>query len=270
MKIIVCIKQVPGIAEVRIDPKTGVLVREGVPSIINPVDKNALELAIQLKEQTGSETIAISMGPPQAEEALREALSMGIDIAYLLTDRKFAGADTLATSYTLSVAINKILRDNTPNEPYLVICGSQAIDGDTAQVGPELAEELQIPQITNVRKMTLEGTTITAECLLRPEEIFVMKTELPALITVLKEINMPRHPNLIGIVDAYDNKVVLHWTVKHLDIDETKIGIKGSQTQVGKIFIPQQKGEHLKLSGSVKEMVTHLCQNLKEDKVVFS
>ncbi|MHA1264162.1 MAG: electron transfer flavoprotein subunit beta/FixA family protein [Candidatus Helarchaeota archaeon] len=268
MKIFVCIKQVPGIAEVRIDPKTGILIREGVPSIINPVDRNALELALTLKDQTDAETCVLTMGPPQAEEALREALAMGIDSAYLLTDKKFAGADTLATSYTLSIAIKKILASSDPKEKYLVICGSQAIDGDTAQVGPELAEELGIPQITNVIKLQLEGDKIIAESLLRPQEIVVLETNLPALLTILKELNSPRLPTLIGITDAYDNKVVLHWTAKHLEVDERKIGLIGSQTQVAKIFIPQQKGEHIKLSGSIQEMVAELCQYLKEDKVL--
>jgi electron transfer flavoprotein beta subunit len=268
MKIFVCIKQVPGIAEVKIDPKTGILIREGVPSVINPVDKNAIEIALILKKKTDSQTSVLSMGPPQAEEALREALAMGIDTAYLLTDKKFAGADTLATSYTLSMAIKKLLGDSEPQEDYLVICGSQAIDGDTAQVGPELAEELQIPQITNVQKIDFINSKIVAESILRPEEIMVLETKLPALVTVVKELNSPRIPTLPAIVEAYDTKVVLHWTSHHLNVDENRIGISGSQTQVAKIFTPQQKGEYIKLSGSIQEMVTDLTQSLKEDKIL--
>ncbi len=268
MKVFVCIKQVPGVAEVKIDVTTGKLIREGVPSIINPVDKHAIELALQIKEEQGAEVIALSMGPPQAEEALREALAMGVDKAYLLTDKEFAGADTLATSYTLALAIRKILQESEKNEKYLVICGLQAIDGDTAQVGPELAEELNIPQITYVQKIEFKGDKIIAESALRQDEVMVMETRLPALITVLKEINIPRFPTLIGIVDAYEKKEVVYLDTRQLNADKRKIGLTGSQTQVWKIFVPQQKGEHIKLSGSVKEMVKQLCQYLKEDKIL--
>ena len=135
MKVFVCIKQVPSVSEVKIDPKTNTLVREGTPSITNPFDKNAIELALTIKETHGAEVIAISMGPPQAEEVLREALAMGVDKAYLLTDKAFAGADTLATSYTLARGIKKILREFKQREKYLVILGAQAIDGDTALIG---------------------------------------------------------------------------------------------------------------------------------------
>ncbi|MFX1557957.1 MAG: electron transfer flavoprotein subunit beta/FixA family protein, partial [Promethearchaeota archaeon] len=150
MKIFVCIKQVPGVSEVRIDPKSNTLIREGIPSIMNPHDKHAVELGLTIKENYGGKIFALSMGPPQAEEALREALAMGVDDAYLLTDRAFAGADTLATSHTLALGIKKLLLESNKDEKYIVICGTQAIDGDTAQVGPELAEELDIPQITYV------------------------------------------------------------------------------------------------------------------------
>ena len=268
MIIFICIKQVPGIAEVKIDTKTGKLVREGVPSIINPVDKNALELALQIKEKAECETIALTMGPPQAEEALREALAMGIDKGFLLTDKEFAGADTLATSYTLSLAIKKIIQDSGTLEDYLVICGAQAIDGDTAQVGPELAEELDIPSITNVQNFQLKGEVILVESILRPDEILVLGTKLPVLVSVLKGLNIPRFPTLSGLVDAYEKKGVVHLDAKNLKAKKKKIGLIGSQTQVWKIFIPQQKGEHLKLSGSITEMVKQLCQNLKEDKIL--
>jgi electron transfer flavoprotein alpha/beta subunit len=268
MKIFVCIKQVPGIAEVKIDPKTGMLVREGVPSIVNPVDKHALELALSIKDKEDCEVLAISMGPPQAEEALREALAMGFDGAYLLTDRAFAGADTLATSYTLACAIRKILKVSDLQEKYLVICGSQAIDGDTAQVGPELAEEMGIPQVTNVKKLEFKLDKITATSVLRPEELMILETPLPALITVVKSINNPRFPTLIGLVEAYDKKKVIHLTAADLEVEKPKIGSVGSQTQVAKIFIPTQKNELIKFSGSVPEMIQELCQHLKEDKIL--
>ncbi|GAG83452.1 unnamed protein product, partial [marine sediment metagenome] len=167
MKIFVCIKQVPGVSEVRIDPETNSLVREGIPSVTNPFDKNAIELALTIKEELGAEVIAISMGPPQAKEVLREAFAMGVDKAFLLSDKAFAGADTLATSYTLALAIKKILKGSKDKSNYLVVVGAQAIDGDTGQVGPELAEELNIPQITYVQKFELKEDKIFVERIFR-------------------------------------------------------------------------------------------------------
>ncbi len=268
MKIFVCIKQVPGVSEVKIDPKTNTLIREGIPSIMNPMDKNAMELALSIKEERDVDIIALSMGPPQAEEVLREALAMGADEAYLLTDRAFAGADTLATSHTLALAINKILKETGKAEKYLVICGTQAIDGDTAQVGPELAEELNIPQITYVQKFEfIDDDTIKVERVFRAEEIVIIETKLPALISVLKEVNTPRYPTMLGIVDAYEKKEVIYLDAESLKADETFIGLTGSQTEVWKIFIPERKGEHIQLSGTIDEMVRELCQNLKEDRI---
>lgn len=267
MKIFVCIKQVPGISEVRIDPKTNTLIREGIPSITNPMDRNAMELAISLKDEREIEIIALSMGPPQAEEVLREALAMGADKAYLLSDRAFAGADTLATSHTLALAIKKIIQESGEGENYLVICGTQAIDGDTAQVGPELAEELNIPQITYVQKFEfVDENTIKAERLFRTEEIVIIETKLPALISVLKEINIPRYPSMLGVVDAYNKKVV-YLDAEILNADKSLIGLLGSQTEVWKIFVPERKGEHIQLTGTIDEMARELCQNLKEDKI---
>ncbi len=267
MKIFVCIKQVPGISEVRIDPKTNTLVREGILSIINPMDKNGIELALQIRRDHGAEVIVISMGPPQAEDALREALSMGADKAYLLTDRAFAGADTLATSHTLALAIKKILNDLGNKEKYLVICGTQAIDGDTAQVGPELAEELTIPQITYVQKFELKGNNILVERAFRTEEIVVIETELPALISVLKEVNSPYLPTMEGIVEAFEEKKVILLDAEAINADRAEIGLSGSMTEVWKIFIPERKGEHIILDGSIEEMVQKLCNDLKEDKI---
>lgn len=267
MQIIVCIKQVPGVSEVKIDPKTNTLIRSGIPSIVNPHDKHAIELALKIKEQNGGEVIAISMGPPQAEQALREALSMGVDKAYLLTDRAFAGADTLATSHTLALAINKLLEESKQKK-YLVICGTQAIDGDTAQVGPEIAEELGIPQITYVLNFKLEGEKIIVERAFRPEEVVIIETKLPALISVLKEINEPRYPGMKGIVDAYDKKQVVFWNSEDLKADSSEVGLNGSMTEVWKIFIPERKGEHIRLKGTIEEMSKELIINLKDDKVI--
>ena len=266
MIIFVCIKQVPGITEVRIDPKTNTLIREGIPSIMNPMDKNGVQLALEIKEKHGGKIIALSMGPPQAEEVLREALAMGADKAYLLTDRAFAGADTLATSHTLALAINRILEDSK-DKKYLVICGTQAIDGDTAQVGPELAEELGIPQITYVQKFEMSGDKMKVERVFRPEEIVIIESNLPALISVLKEVNIPKYPTMAGIVDAYDKKKIIHLDAKGVNADKSKIGLTGSQTEVWKIFIPERKGEHIKLSGSIEVVSRELCQKLKEDKI---
>jgi electron transfer flavoprotein beta subunit len=266
MKIFVCIKQVPGITEVRIDPKTNTLIREGIPSIMNPMDKNGVQLALDIKEKQDAEIIALSMGPPQAEAVLREALAMGADKAYLLTDRAFAGADTLATSHTLALAINKIVKELKDNK-YLVICGNEAIDGDTAQVGPELAEELGIPQITYVEKFEITGEKIKVERVFRAEEVVIIEANLPALISVLKVINAPKYPSMTGIVDAYEEKEVIYLDAKAVNADKAKIGLTGSQTEVWKIFIPERKGEHIKFTGSVEEMSRELCQKLKEDKI---
>ncbi len=269
VKIFVCIKQVPGVSEVKIDPKTNTLVREGIPSIINPHDKHAIELGISIRQKYSGEVIALSMGPPQAETALREALAMGADKAYLLTDRAFAGADTLATSHTLALGIKKLLRDLKKNEDYIVICGTQAIDGDTAQVGPELAEELNIPQITYVLKFELkENNKILVERAFRSDEVVIIETKLPALISVLKELNMPRNPGVKGIVNAYSKKQVISLSAEDLGADKSEIGLNGSQTEVWRIFVPQRKGKHIKLEGTIEEMSQELCNNLREDKII--
>jgi len=267
MIVIVCIKQVPGVSEVRIDPETNTLVREGIPSIINPMDKNGIELGVSIREKYGGKVIGISMGPPQAEEALREALAMGLDEAYLLTDRAFAGADTLATSHTLSLGIKKILNENKENENFLIICGTQAIDGDTAQVGPALAEELGLPQITYVQDFELKGDRIIVERAFRSEEVVEISSPVPALISVLKELNTPRYPTMKKIVQAYEKPI---YYLNHEDIHakKEKIGLTGSQTEVWRIFVPKRKGEHIILEGNIQKMVSSLLDNLKEDKVL--
>ncbi|MFX1375077.1 MAG: electron transfer flavoprotein subunit beta/FixA family protein [Promethearchaeota archaeon] len=268
MNIFVCIKQVPGVSEVRIDPKTNTLIRKGIPSIINPLDKHAIELALKIKEEHGAEVIAISMGPPQAEEALREALAMGADDAFLLTDKEFAGADTLATSYTLALGIKKILKGSKNKFDYLVILGAQAIDGDTGQVGPELAEELNIPQITYVQKFELKEERVIVERIFRKEEVVIIETTLPALISVLKEINIPRHPTLSAVVEAYSKKQVKFLDANELKPDKRKIGLHGSMTEVWKIFTPERKVEQIIIKGTKEEIAKELCKKLKDDKVL--
>ena len=267
MKIFVCVKQVPGVSEVKIDPKTNTLVREGVESIINPNDRNALELALTLKEQHAAEVLVLSMGPPQAEEVLREAIAMGADKAFLLTDKAFAGADTLATSYTLALAIKKIMSTSSDEEKYLIICGAQAIDGDTGQVPPELAEELGIPQIAYVLSVELNENTIIAERKFRAVEIVVIETKLPTLISILNDINKPRYPSMVGILKAHDTEIT-RFNAEDLGADKSKIGLNGSSTEVWKIFVPERKGDQVILRGTLEEMVQKLCQHLKDDKIL--
>ncbi|MFH1562695.1 MAG: electron transfer flavoprotein subunit beta/FixA family protein [Nitrospirota bacterium] len=261
MKIIVCIKQVPETTSVKLDPKTNTLIREGVQSIINPFDMNAIEAALQLKEISGGEIVAISMGPPQAEEALREAISFGVDEAVLLTDRAFAGADTLATSYTLSMAIKKLGAFD------LIICGKQAIDGDTAQVGPELAEMLNIPQVCFVRKIVeINDHKMTVQRALE-DGYEVVETQLPALITVVKEINEPRLPSLRGKLAA-KKKEICKWGVQNIEASPDQVGLAGSATQVMRTFTPPPRKDRKTLQGEVKNIVKELVAELKERKIV--
>ena len=265
MKYFVCVKQVPDVSQFQVDPTTGSIIREGVPSIMNPLDKNAIETALQLKDAIGKgEITAITMGPPQSKEVLREALAMGVDNAVCLTDKKFAGADTLATSYTLAMGIKYLLDDE---KVYLVICGGQALDGETAQVGPQLAEELAIPQITRVLKCGIAGKKIIAEKDLNEDEIMVLESPLPSLISVLKEINTPRLPTMNSIALAYE-KEIHSLDANTLGADDKKIGIQGSQTRVLKVFEYKPKGDRVILEGSVDDVVSRLFNHLKEDKVI--
>lgn len=255
MRIIVCIKQVPQVTDVKIDPKTNTLIREGVPSIMNPYDLHAIEAGLQIKESVSGKVTAITMGPPQAEEVLREAVSMGVDEVILLTDRRFAGADTWATSYTLSQAIKKIGFD-------LIICGKQAIDGDTAQVGPEMAEFLNIPHVAYVRKIhSVSSTYMIVERLMDDcyEKIWL---SLPALITVVKEINNPRPPSIRGKLLA-KKTTIPRWSAEDIEADEDKIGLKGSPTMVKNIFAPPPRGEKQILEGTPEEQVDTLLKELR-------
>ena len=250
MKIIVTVKQVPDTHEVKIDPKTGTLIREGVPGIINPEDKNAIEEALRIKESNDDvEVTVLSMGPPQAESALREALAMGADRAVLVSDRAFAGADTLATSYMLSRAIKKL-------EKYdLILCGRQAIDGDTGQVGPQLAEVLDLPQATYAEQIDIQGNMVTVKSNFDSvTRVIEMKT--PALITVTKQINKPRFKTMNGVLRAFRDKEVVTWTKEDLKLNPMRIGINGSPTWVRKTFIPSHNREGLvieKQSGEIAE-----------------
>jgi len=261
MKIIVCIKQVPETPSVKIDPKTHTLIRHGVKSIINPFDMNAIEAALQIKESQSGEVVVISMGPPQAEEALREAISLGVDEAILLSDKVFAGADTLATAYTLSMGIKKI------GDFDLIICGKQAIDGDTAQVGPELAENLDIPQICWVRKIVeIKNHRLRVERVLE-DGYEIVETQMPALLTVVKEINEPRLPSLRGKLTAKRKEIHI-WDAQALGISPEQVGLAGSATQVIRTFtLPPRKDRKI-LHGEVKDMVKELVFELRQRKVV--
>ena len=257
MHIIVCIKQVPDTTEVRIDPKTNTLIREGVKSIINPFDMYAIEEGVRIKERLGGKVTVLSMGPPQAAEALREAISLGADDAILLCDRAFAGSDTWATSYTLSKAIEKI------KDYDVIICGKQAIDGDTAQVGPGISAHLDMPQVTYVKKIE-EIKPGHARVERMTEEGFeIIEVQLPCVFTVVKEINEPRLPSLKGKMKAKSLEIKI-WTSEHLGAKLEDLGLKGSPTQVVKIFSPPAKVGGQMLKGEPRDIVEKLSHALKD------
>ncbi|MFC1926519.1 electron transfer flavoprotein subunit beta/FixA family protein [Chloroflexota bacterium] len=255
MNIVVCIKQVPGTTEIKIDPETNTLVREGVKSIVNPFDAYALEEAVRIRERCGGKVIAISMGPPQAEEALRETITLGADEAILLSDRAFAGSDTLATSYTLSKSIARI------SDYGLIICGRQTLDGDTGQVGPELAERLQIPFVAYVNKVEEISEGYLRVQRMVEEGYEVIETTLPAVITVVKEINVPRLPSLRGMAKAKSIEIPV-WTAQEIGADEDRVGSAGSPTWVVKVFFPKRESNSEMLQGSPEEQVEQLVERL--------
>lgn len=261
MEIVVCVKQVPDTTEVKIDPVTNTLIRQGVPSIVNPFDKNAVEAALQLKEKHGGKVTVISMGPPQAKDALKETLAMGADEAILVSDRAFGGADTLATSYTLAAAIRKLGNYD------IIFCGKQAIDGDTAQVGPEMAEHLGIAQVTYVAKMEVEGDTVKVERE-HDDGYEVLEVKLPVMISIVKSINEPRFPTVKGTMKANRAEIPV-WGAGDLDVNETRLGLKGSPTQVRKIFTPPQRTQGVVITkDTAREAVAELMQKLADAKIV--
>jgi len=258
LNIVVGIKQVPDTTNVRINPETNTLMREGVASIINPFDAYALEEGVRLKEKHGGKVTVISMGPPQVEAALREAISLGADEAILLSDRAFAGADTLATAFTLAVGIRKL------GGADIILMGRQAIDGDTGQVGPGVAENLGLPHVTDVRKIeeVQEDGTIVLERLLE-EGYLRLKTKLPMLMTVVKEINEPRLPSLKGKLSAKKAAVTV-WTAKDLELEPVRIGLNGSPTQVMKIFTPPKPAGGKVFHGEPHHAVAQLLEELSK------
>ena len=256
MKIVVCIKQVPDTNEVKLDPVTGTLIRDGVPSIINPDDKAGLEAALRLKDQYGATVTVISMGPPQADLALREALAMGADEAILVTDRAFGGADTWATSSTVASAVKKAGYD-------LIITGRQAIDGDTAQVGPQIAEHLGLPNISYAEELKVEGDYVIVKRQYE-DRYHILKVKMPCLITALSELNEPRYMTPGGIFDAYREKEVQVWTRPDLDVADENIGLKGSPTRVFKSFTKAVKGKGTVVTLDPQESANWLVDRLKE------
>lgn len=262
MKIIVCIKQVPDTNEVRIDPVKGTLIREGVPSILNPDDKSALEEALRVKDQHPDTHITVmTMGPPQAEEVLIEGVAMGADEGILLSDRAFSGADTWATSNTIAKAIEKI------GEYDIIFCGRQAIDGDTAQVGPQIGERLGIPQVSYVEKFFLEDGKIRVHRALE-DGYEVIEGRSPILLTTIKELNEARYPSIPGIMKAYREDCIKVWTYNDLDIPSTDIGLDGSPTQVKRSFTPEPKGKGEMLEGTIEEKVNSLVKKLHEKNLI--
>ncbi|HUU63097.1 MAG TPA: electron transfer flavoprotein subunit beta/FixA family protein [Dehalococcoidia bacterium] len=256
MNIVVCIKQVPGTTEIKIDPQTNTLVREGVESIINPFDCYALEEAVRLRERCGGKVTVISMGPPQAEEALRETISLGADEAILLSDRAFAGSDTWATAYVLSRAMTRIADYD------VIICGRQTLDGDTGQVGPGLSEMLRIPFVAYVSRVEeIRDGYIRVQRMVE-EGYETIEMALPAVITVVKEINVPRLPSLRGSMKAKTAQIPV-WSAGDIGVEEDKAGIAGSPTRVVKIFFPKRERKSEMLDGSVEEQVEQLVQKLE-------
>ena len=255
MKIVVCLKQVPDTTAVKIDPKTGTLIRDGVPSIINPEDKHALEAALQLKDNYGAHVTVISMGPPQAKNALREALCMGADEAILLTDRAFGGADTLATSKTIAAAIKNLEYD-------IIFGGRQAIDGDTAQVGPEIAEHLNVPQVTYVQgvEVTEDGLVVNRAL---EDGYELIKVQTPVLLTAIEELNHPRYMNVQYIFDTAEKEVKV-MTAAELDVPVEELGLKGSPTKVKKSMTKEAKGAGEIVKDSAPEAVAYVLGKLKE------
>lgn len=260
MKIVVCIKQVPNTNEVKLDPVTGTLIRDGVPSIINPDDKAGLEAALRLKDEYGAHVTVISMGPPQADTALREALAMGADEAILVTDRAFGGADTLATSTTIAAALKSLEFD-------LVITGRQAIDGDTAQVGPQIAEHLGLPNVSYAEDLKVEGDSLVVKRQYE-DRYHMIKVKMPCLITALSELNKPRYMTPGGIFDAYREKEVKVLTRADVTVDDSTIGLKGSPTRVFQTFTKSLKAAGTVVQLDPEDSAEYMIEKLKEKFII--
>ncbi len=261
MEIIVCIKQVPDTTEVRIDPEKGTLVREGVPSIVNPFDEYAVEEALKIKEKNGAKVKIVTMGPPQATDALRKCIAMGADEAVLVSDRAFAGSDTWSTSYTLARAIEKLGNYD------VIMCGKQAIDGDTAQVGPGVAEHLKIPQVTYVQNI-LDVTDKTIEVERGVESGYeIIETKLPAVLTIDKRATPPRLPSMIGTMKSLKAEIK-NLVAADLNMEEGRYGMDGSPTRVKRTFTPAPRKGGRIIEGEMDDALKELVASLREEKIV--
>ncbi len=261
MNIVVCIKQVPETSKVRINPETNTLMREGVESIINPFDMYAIEEGVRLREANGGKVTVLTMGPPQAEAALRESIALGADEACLVSDRAFAGSDTWVTAYTLAAAIRKI------GSVDLILCGKQAIDGDTAQVGPSLADQLGIPFVAFVRKIRTVGSSEMVVERMYEEGYEVVTLPLPGLMTVVKEINEPRLPSLKGKMKAKKQEIKV-LRREDLEVEDLYLGLDGSPTRVIKIFSPDLSRSGVKWREDPADMAVKLVEGLREQKII--
>lgn len=261
MNILVCVKQVPDTTEIRIDPVTNTLIRAGVPSIVNPYDGYALETAVRLKEAYGGTVTVISMGPEQAKAALKECLSLGADKAYLITDRAFGGSDTLATSRVLAATAKKLGGFD------LILCGKQAIDGDTGQVGPEMSQHLNIPQISNVSSIEIEDGVLRANKEFE-DGYEVIESSMPVVVTITKTPFEPRYATIKSKMAA-NRAVIENITIADLDIEAETVGLKGSPTKVKKSFTPPAKSDGVLIhEDSGVDSALKLVQLLRENKVL--
>ena len=255
MKIVVCVKQVPASNEVRLDPKTNTIIRDGAQAVINPFDAHALEAALQLKERFGGEVTVLSMGIPDTERMLRECISRGTDRALLLTDRAFAGADTLATSYALQKGVEKAGAFD------LILCGRMAVDGDTAQIGPELAARLGVPHVTDVDWLEAAGREVTVRRQLGGS-VQTLRVPLPAVLTVMRELNVPRLPSIAGVLCAAEAKVEC-FDAAAVAADPALCGLKGSPTQVVQTFLPQRTRTVREITGTTAQQCAALERIIK-------
>lgn len=271
MEILVCVKQVPDTAEVKIDPVKHTVIRAGVPNIFNPFDQNALEAALQIKDadKDNVKVTLLSMGPDQAKDVLREGLAMGADDAYLLSDRKLGGSDTLATGYALAQAIKKVAADKGIEQFDIILCGKQAIDGDTAQVGPQIACELGIPQITYARDIKVEGNKVTVQQE-NEEGYIVTEAQFPVLLTAVKDLNEPRFPTIRGTMKAKRREIPAI-DAAAIQAEDARIGLAGSPTKVRKIFTPPQRegGLVLKVEDDNEQaIVDQVMEQLVDKKIL--
>ena len=262
MKIVVCVKQVPNTNEIKINPETGTLIRDGVESILNHDDANALEQALKIKDENPDTTVTvITMGPPQAKEMLQECIAMGADEAILLSDRALGGSDTWATSNAWAAGIRKI------GDYDLIFAGRQAIDGDTAQVGPQIAEKLGLAQVTYVKEFRMEGKDIYVKRALEDgyEEL---KVKLPCVLTAIKELNTPRYMSIRGILKGAKAEIKV-WGAEDIGVDKSTVGLKASPTNVFRSFTPKPKGKGITVEGdTAKELAENLLTDLRKKHII--